>query len=184
MSVSTTWDPSRIRPRKIPESSTVHRWTPCNNNTCCKCHKYLPLIEAGTNTPIIPCSYLRWIYLLYHPRTPPTNSNNNNNNNNNATTSNTDEEPLHFFLAATSLDIGTVKYTTLSDPIGNILNTRDLRWQILQMFAATYTKPFMTEEPKLNTWRKKIIKLHPTAISYPKAELAVSTIDIGLANKP
>ena len=160
-----------------PKATTVYRWTPCTNNTCCKCHKYMPLIEAGTNTPIIPCSYLRCIYLLYHPCTPPTNGNNNN----------AHEEPLHFFLAATSLEIGKVTYTTLSDPIGNILNTRDLRWQILQLFGATYNKPFMTEEPKLNTWRKKILKLHPTAISYPKsraAPLLLSTRAEQCNNKP
>ena len=135
-----------------PKLTTTHQWTPCTTPSCVKCAKYTPLMEAGTNTPIIPCTYLRCLYLLYHPR-------------------NTTNEPLHFFLAATSLEIGTLKYTTMSDPIGQILNNRDLHWQVLQLFGATHTKPYMAEEPQINKWRTKILKAHPTAVSYPKAEL-------------
>ena len=135
-----------------PKQNTTHQWTPCTTPSCAKCAKYMPLMEAGTNTPIIPCTYLRCLYLLYHPRS-------------------TTNEPLHFFLAATSLEIGTVKYTTMSDPIGQILNNRDLHWQVLQLFGATHTKPYMAEEPQLNKWRTKILKAHPTAVSYPKPEL-------------
>ena len=89
-----------------PKTATVHRWATCTSNACSKCQKYLPLIEAGTNTPIIPCTYLRCLYILYHPRTTPTDCSNNTN------TSSTHDEPLHFYLAATSLEIDTVKYTT------------------------------------------------------------------------
>ena len=143
----------RLLSYQRPKTSNTHQWTPCASPSCVKCTKYQPLMEAGTNTPIIPCTYLRCLYLLHHPRT------------------NTTDDTLHFYLAATSLEIGTVKYTTLSDPIGAILNNRDLHWQVLQLFGATYTKPYMAEEPQINKCRKKIIKEHPTAVSYPKSEL-------------
>ena len=105
---------------QLPRTTTTHRWANCESPACDKCHKYTPLIDSGTNAPIIPYTYLRCIYLLYHPH------GNNNNNSNNST-----EGSLRFYIAGTSLEIVTVRYTTMSDPIGAILNNRNLHWQIL-----------------------------------------------------
>ena len=119
--------PSCTPPRTpiLPTTTTTHRWANCKPLACDKCHKYTPLIESGTNTPIIPCTYLRCIYLLYH-----------------LLANNSTEDPLHFYIAGTSLDIATINNATMIDPIGAILNNRIPHWEILQIFGATYKKTF------------------------------------------
>ena len=122
--------------------------------TCLLCDRYQTIYHANLKIPILPCSRMRQVYLLFHA-------------------SENDSSPMEIHIGITN---ASTRGVTLKDSsrwriVRNYLERlSSLRWQTLEVLSPHYRNPVGGIEEKIVGWRERIQQEMPHCRIYPLSD--------------